>query len=152
MVVKVGKGLSVIKRCSTFLTPHSKKQVQQALVLSYLDQCQDVWPSAARKDLVKLHLAQNRAAHLALHCNQRADTNTTHATFFFIRNNVLNIPNSLHSQLTRSTDTHTYFTRHTTRGLFTIPRSRTNSRKHTVLYTSHIEQVNSKPGSKKHVL
>ena len=32
MVVNMGSGLSVIKRCSTFLTPHSTKQVMQALV------------------------------------------------------------------------------------------------------------------------
>jgi hypothetical protein len=27
MVVKLGRGLSIIKRCSAFLTPHSIKQV-----------------------------------------------------------------------------------------------------------------------------
>jgi hypothetical protein len=32
MVVKKGRGLAVIKRCSAFLTPHSKKQVLQTLV------------------------------------------------------------------------------------------------------------------------
>jgi hypothetical protein len=66
MVVKMGKGLSVIKRCSAFLTPHSTKQVLQALVLSYLDYCPVIWSSAAKKDLVKLQLTQNRATHLAL--------------------------------------------------------------------------------------
>jgi hypothetical protein len=44
------------------------------------------------------------------------------------------------------------------RGLFTVPKSRTNSRKHTVLYRaliawnflpSHIAQINSKLGLKK---
>ena len=60
MVVKMGRGRAVIK------TPHSKKQLLQALVLSYLDYYPVVWPSAARKDLVKLQLAQNRAARLAL--------------------------------------------------------------------------------------
>ena len=39
MVVKMGRGLSVIKRCSAFLTPLSKKQVLQALVLSNIDYC-----------------------------------------------------------------------------------------------------------------
>ena len=73
MVVKIGRGLSVIKRCSAFLIQPSKKQVLQALVLSNLDYCPVVWLSAKRKDLVKLQLVQNRAARLALHCNQRAD-------------------------------------------------------------------------------
>ena len=36
MVVKMGRGLAKIKRCSAFLTPHSKMQVLQALVLSNL--------------------------------------------------------------------------------------------------------------------
>ena len=130
-----------------------------------------MWSSAARKDLVKLQLAQNRAACFALNCNQRADINTMHASLswlrveerliIFIRNiNVLKISNCLHSQLTYSSDTHTYPTRHTTRGLFTVPKSITNSRKRTVLYRaliawnflpSHIAQINSKPGFKKQI-
>ena len=62
--------------CSAFLTPHSTKQVLQALVLSNLDYCPVVWSSAAKKDLVNLQLVQNRAACLTRHCNQRADINT----------------------------------------------------------------------------
>ena len=103
----------VIKRCSAFLTPHSKKQVLQALVLSNLDYRPVVWPSAATKDLVKMQLAQNTATRLALNCNQRADINTMHAgllswlrveerlspsNLLFIRNiHVLKIPHFLHS-------------------------------------------------------
>jgi hypothetical protein len=34
MLVKMGRGLAIIKRCSAFFTPHSKKQVLQALALS----------------------------------------------------------------------------------------------------------------------
>jgi hypothetical protein len=49
MVVKMGRGLAVVKRCSAFLTPHSKKQVLQALVWSNLDYCPVVWSSAARE-------------------------------------------------------------------------------------------------------
>ena len=96
----------------------------------------------------KCQLSKNRVARLALHRNQRADKNTMHASvswlrveerlavslLFFIRNNVLKIPNCLHSQLTHNSDTHTYPTRHVTWGLFTVPKFRTNSRKHTVLY------------------
>ena len=32
MVVEKGRGLAVMKRCSAFLTPHSKKHVLQPLV------------------------------------------------------------------------------------------------------------------------
>jgi hypothetical protein len=72
------------------------------------------------------------------------------ASLLFIRNIVLKIPNTLR----------TYPTRHATRGLFTVPKIRTNSRKCTVLYGAliliawnflpfHIAQINSKPGFKK---
>ena len=132
-----------------------------------------MWFSAARKGQVKLQLTQNRAARFALNCNQRADINTIHTSLswlrveerltasllIFIRNiSVLKISNCLHSQLTQSSDTHTYQTRHATRGLFTVPESRTNSRKRTILYRaliawnfipSHIALINSKPGVKK---
>ena len=127
MVVKMGRSLS------TFLTPHSKKQV--SLILSYLEHCPFVWLSAGRKDIVKLQPAKNRAAPFALHCNQRADINTLPASLswlrvderltaslLFIRNNVLKIPNCLHSQLRHSSDTHTYPTRHASRGIFTVLR------------------------------
>ena len=117
MVVKMGRGQAIIKRCSAFLTPHSTKQVLHALVKSYLDPT--MLSSAAKK--VKLQLAQNRAAHLALHCNQRADINTMHASLsslrvkerltasllLFIRKIVLEIQNCLHCQHTHSSDTHT---------------------------------------------
>jgi hypothetical protein len=59
-----------------------------------------------KKNLVKLQLAQNRAARLTLHRNQRANMNTKHASLswlrveerlmesllVFIRNNVLENP------------------------------------------------------------
>jgi hypothetical protein len=113
--------------------------------LSHLDYCPVVWSSTARKDLVKMKLAQNRVARLALHCNQRDDMNTMHASLYW------------HSQLTHSSVTHIYPSRHATRGLFTVPKSRTNSRKPTVLYRgiialnsvpSHIAQMN-RPSLKK---
>ena len=85
MVVKMERGLAVIKTCSAFLTPHSKKQVLQALVLSNLDYCPIVWSSAARKDLFKLQLAQNRVVHSALNCNQRADINTMQDSLSWLR-------------------------------------------------------------------
>ena len=65
--------MPIIKRCSTFLTAVSTRQVLQAIVLSHLDYCSVVWSGATRKDLGKLQLAQSRAAWLALGCAQRAD-------------------------------------------------------------------------------
>ena len=105
---------------------------------------------------LRLQLAQNREARLALHCNQRADINTMHASLswlkveerltasrliFLRKMNVLKIPNCFQRQLTHSSDTHTYPTRHATRGLFTVPKSRTNSRKRTVLYSKELHSI-----------
>ena len=53
----------------------------------------------------------------------------------FVRNmNEEKIPNCLYSQLTFSSNTHKYSTRHATRGLFKVPRARTQSMQRTVLY------------------
>ena len=73
---KMGRGLSVINRCSDFLTPHSSKQVLRVLVLSYLDYCPVIWSCAAKKDLVKLQMVQNSFSRLALHCNHWDNINT----------------------------------------------------------------------------
>ena len=49
-VAKVGRGLSIIKCCSAFLTTISTRQVLQALVLSHLDYCSVVWLSATKEN------------------------------------------------------------------------------------------------------
>ena len=56
-------------------TPHSTKQILQALVLAYLDCWPVIWSSAAKKDLLKLQLAKNRAARFGLYCNHGANIN-----------------------------------------------------------------------------
>ena len=75
----MGRCLSVLKRCSAFW------QVLQALVLSSLDYCPVIWSNAAKKDLVKLQLVENKAARLVLHCNQRAYLNSMHASLSWLR-------------------------------------------------------------------
>ena len=62
VVAKMGRSLSIIKRCSTFLTTLSTRQVLQALDLSHLSYCSVMWSGATKKYLLKLQLAQNRAA------------------------------------------------------------------------------------------
>ena len=117
---------------------------------------QPLWSSAARKDLVKLQLAQNRAAHFALPCNQRADINTMHSSLciphYAFHINVLKIPNCLHSQLTHSSDTH--LSRQTChQGSFHCPQIQNKFKKaYNILWNclpSHFAQTNSKPGLKK---
>ena len=47
---------------------------------------------------------------------------------------MLNAPSCLSELLAHSSDTHAYPTRHATRGLFTVPKSRTDYGRHTVLH------------------
>jgi hypothetical protein len=59
---------SIIQLLPAFLTQRSTVLVVHALILSHLDCCAIIWSSAAKKDLAKLQLAQNKAACLALNC------------------------------------------------------------------------------------
>jgi hypothetical protein len=80
----MGRSVSIIMHCSTFLTALSARQVLQALVLSHLDYCSVVWSGATNRDLGKLQLAQNRAARLALGCTQRANINNMHVNLSWL--------------------------------------------------------------------
>ena len=118
-----------------------------------------VWSSAAKKDLVKLQLIQNRAARVALCCTKRTNINKMHATLgwplvrdrlqisllSFVRNiSFSKLPSILYNQLNFSFVIHSYSTRHASQGLFVLPISNTNSMQHTVLYRA-IKQLNSLP-------
>jgi hypothetical protein len=58
--------MSVIKIHSAFLTQRSSVLVVRDLILSHLDYCPVIWSGAAKKDLAKLQLVQNKAARFAL--------------------------------------------------------------------------------------
>jgi hypothetical protein len=102
-----------------------------------------------KKDLGKLQFAQNRAARLALGCTHRANINNmyvnlswlkveerfTSSLLVFMRGiDMLNAPSCLFELLSHSSDTHAYLTRHATRGLFRVPKSRTDYGSGTVLH------------------
>ena len=54
VVAKMGRSLSMIKCCFTFLTALSTRQVLQALVLSHLDYCSVVWSGATKKEKIAI--------------------------------------------------------------------------------------------------
>ena len=125
----------------------STRQVLQALVLSYLDYGPVMWSGATNRDLGKL--SQNRAARLTLKCTQRANINNMHVNlsrlkvkerwtsslFVFVRGvGTLKAPSCLFKLLAHSSDRVVYGTRHATRSLFTVPKSRTDNGRRTVLY------------------
>jgi hypothetical protein len=65
----------------------------------------------------------------------RVEERFTASLLVFVRStDVLKVPNCLFSQVTHSSKTQTYLTRHAIRGLFTVPKSRTEAGKCTVLY------------------
>ena len=80
-VANMGRSLSIIKCCSSFLTTQSTRQVLQVLVLSHLDYCSFVWSGATKRDLGKLQLAQNRAAWLALKSTWGVNINDMHLSW-----------------------------------------------------------------------
>ena len=92
-------------------------------------------------------MAQNRAArpmdvHRAninnMHVNLswlKVEERLTSSLLLFMRGiDMLNAPSCLSKLLAHSSDTHAYPTRHATRGLFTVPKSRTDYGRHTVLH------------------
>ena len=137
----------MIRLCSTSLTALSTRQVLQALVWLHLNFCSVVWSGTTKRDLGKLPLAQNRAARLALGCTQRAGINNMNVNLSWLKVeerltsshpvfviDMLNAPSCLFELLAHSSDTHAYPTRHVTRCLFTVPKSRTDYGRHTVLH------------------
>ncbi len=78
MVAKMSKGISIARKCITYVPAPFLKRVVQSLALSHLEYCPVIWSSAAKKELHKLHLAQNRAARLVLRCPCRTNLFTMH--------------------------------------------------------------------------
>ena len=146
-VAKIGRSLSIITSCSTFLTALSTRQVLQALVLSLLDYCSVVWSGATKNEICNwLRTGQHG---WALGCTQRANINNMHVNpswfkvyerltsslLVFMRGiDMLNAPSCLFEILPHNSDTHVYSIRHATRGLFTVPKSRTDYGRCTVLH------------------
>jgi hypothetical protein len=65
----------------------------------------------------------------------KGEERLTSSLLVFVRSvDMLNAPRCLFKLLAHSSDTHVYPTRHATRGLFTIPKSRTDYGRHTVLH------------------
>ena len=94
-------------------------------------------------------MVQNRAARIALSCPKRTNIKTMHSTLgwpsvedrlhisllSFVKGIILSrVPAVLYGHLDFSSDVHTYNTRHSSQGLFTLPISKSNSMQHTVMY------------------
>lgn len=78
VVSKMGSSLSVIKRCSEYLTKQTIPVVIQTLVLSHLDYCSVVWSNTSLSNIKKLQLVQNKAARVALRCGTKTNVAKMH--------------------------------------------------------------------------
>lgn len=144
VAVKMGRAISVIKRCSFYLNDHTKRLVTQALVLSHLDYSSIIWSHAPKNLLNRLQLVQNRAARLVLGCPYRANVYKMHSklhwmmvdkrqqynllTFFYKMSNIKK-PTCLFSRIQLVRNSHHHHTRQGAKGLYVLPRARTWARK-----------------------
>lgn len=158
IVSKIGKGISMTRKCSAFVTPSIIKPVIHSLALSHLEYCSVIWSSALKSDMKKLQVAQNKAARLVLGCFFRTNTAYMHRQLnwltvvqkgslqlLMLLRSVIstNNPLSLANQL-QLTATHGYSTRRAASGYIMLPAPKTNYRKLTVIYRS-IELWNVMP-------
>ena len=151
IITKMGRGLAMVRKCSTYLTTSVMGQVIQSLFFCHLYYCPIIWSAANKSDLNKLQLVQNRAARLALRCSTRTNIAYMHtrlswlsveqkllcSLLMFFRNIILNqSPDYFYQQFLKSTNTHNYNTRNASRGHLTLPDANTNFQKHTAIYRS----------------
>ena len=151
VITRMGRGLAMVRKCSTYLTPAVIGQVIQSLVFCHLYYCPVIWSAANKLELNKLQLVQNRAARLCLNCSTRTNVDYMHSQLrwltveqkllcsllMFFRNIIVNqTPDYFHQQFLTSNNTHNYNTRNASHGHLTLPTPRTNLQKHTVMYRS----------------
>ena len=159
IVIKMGRGIGMARKCSAFITPSIMKSVIHSLVLSNLEYCPVIWSSATKLDLKKLQVAQNKAARLALGCSYRTSISYMHenlvwlmveqklsASLLMLLRNIIctNKPSSLAQQL-QMTSEHGYNTRGAASGnIRTKMRPKSNFLKLSGIYRS-IELWNALP-------
>ena len=124
----------------------------QALVLSHLEYCSVVWSSAAKREIKKLQLAQNRAARLVLNCSFKTnvakmhhslewltvDAKLTASLIKFSRNAIIDgKPDFYRDQLFSSGEKHRYQTRQVSTGYLSLPKPNTEILKKICYLQSH---------------
>ena len=160
IIIKMGRSIAVTRKCTKYLTPTVLKEVIQALVLSNLEYCPVIWSSAAKTQIQKLQIAQNKAARLALHCSKRTHIVDMHRDLswlsvekrlqsrvitFFRNVQVDKKPQYFYDQITYTKEKHEHMTRQATSGHLLAPKPRTNLLKSSVTYRA-IMEWNSLPG------
>lgn len=154
IVSKMGRGIALSRKCSSYCPPSVMKRVVQSLVLSHLDYCTVIWSSATKEHLKKLQIAQNRAARLALGCSLRTSVDKMHTSLFWLKvedrvkmsllsymHNAIfnNLPKSFSQKLVFSGFCHQYITRQVSSGNLVKPALTSNCIRKTVLFRGSSE-------------
>lgn len=137
----MGKGIAIIKTCLPYLTSTTLRQVIQSFTLSHLQYSSVIWSSAAKKELNKLQLVQNRATRLALNCPSRTNVELLHKSLswlvvekklklsilmFFWNISKCKKPEFFSEHILYRSNLHHYRTHTACAGHLVLPRSRTN--------------------------
>lgn len=149
MIVKMGNGIAMSRKCMSYIPMSIAKQVVQSLVLCHLENCPIIWSSASQKDLRKLQVAQNRAARTVLQCSLKTNVALMHTRLSWLTvddkiklrltlilwNAVfMKQPQFLSEQLVFVGSGHLYATRQALGGDIKLPLPRTNFLKRTSFY------------------
>lgn len=149
MIVKMGNGIGMSRKCMSYIPISIAKQVVQSLVLCHLENCPIIWSSASQKDLRKLQVAQNRAARTVLQCSLKTNVALMHTRLSWLTvddkiklrltlilwNAVfMKQPQFLSEQLVFVGSGHLYATRQALGGDIKLPLPRTNFLKRTSFY------------------
>lgn len=157
---KMGRSMGAIKHCRKCIPQWLTKQLVQSVVLSYLDYASVVWSNTNENNLLKLQVAQNKAARIVLNCPYRTNVLSMHNNlawltvkcrlkYFlvtFIRNIIVTkVPEIIYSKLSFFSDNHSYSTRQADEARCALPQCRTNQKQRTVFYRAMVEW-NALPG------
>jgi hypothetical protein len=149
-VARMGRSMSIIKPCSAFLTSLSTRQVLRPTFCSNLDYCLVVWSGATKRDLGNCNWLRTgqQSWPLVVHheltliiCMSISPGSKWWRNWLDQYLYLLNAPSCLFELMAHSSDTHAYATRQVTKGLFTVPKSKTDYGRRTMLHGSIPHQV-----------
>lgn len=154
IISKMGKGIAVVRRCSSLLTPIIMKNVVRSLVLCHLEYCSLIWSAANKTNLKRLQLVQNKAARLILKCSYSTSVTEMHQRLswplvnrklwynllVFLKKVILTgQPHSFYERLQYSNQIHSHFTRFALNTNLIVTRPNTNFLQKSVFFRASQE-------------
>ena len=149
IILKKGRVVGISRKCASFVARPLLCQIVQSLVLCHLEYCSVVLASAAKGELRKLQIAQNKAARLVLGCSTRSNINRMHdslswltvenrlalnTTVMFKSVLISKTPHFLFNQIIFRSSVHNHSTRGSSKGQLEVPHPRTNALSRSFIY------------------